>query len=34
VRLMLVGCRCLGFVHGGDPSDHHRSGRLSNPSMR
>jgi len=19
VRLMLVGCRCLGFVHGGDP---------------
>ena len=33
VRLMLVGCRCLGFVHGGDPFDLHRSGRLSSPSM-
>jgi hypothetical protein len=33
VRLILVGCRCLGFVHGATPFDLHRSGRLSSPSM-
>ena len=26
VRLILVGCRCLGFVHGGDPFDPHVRG--------
>jgi hypothetical protein len=31
VRLMLVGCRCLGFVHGGDPFRSSSFGQVVQP---